>query len=210
MIGSSPSVSQTPECGCGGTGYKMEGQLAVPCPCGIERKIATLLPQRYRQAQLGDLPTDVVSFVTRWLDLVTDGLFITGPVGTGKTYLAAAILRNLMEKRRKVTWRRCAQFFTDIRETYRANTSEDSVLKPLEQAGFLILDDLGAGSLSDHERRFTLELLDRRLNASRPTIITTNWSLAQIAERMDDRIASRLATFTGLELSGDDRRLRQL
>ena len=89
------------------------------------------------------------------------------------------------------------------------NLSEESVLEPLEQVRFLILDDLGAGSLSDHERRFTHDLLDRRINRNRRTVVTSNWTLEQIAERMDDRIASRLGSFTQLELRGRDRRLER-
>jgi len=81
-------------------------------------------------------------------------------------------------------------------------------MSPLEKARYLILDDLGAGSLSDCERRYTLELLDTRLNKMRPTVVTSNWSLQEIAERMDDRIASRLAGFAALELAGNDRRIK--
>ena len=39
--------------------------------------------------------------------------------------------------------------------------------------------------------------------------VTTNWSLGKVSELMDDRIASRLATFTMIELSGSDLRVRR-
>jgi DNA replication protein DnaC len=174
----------------------------------IERRIAADLPERFRKARLGDFPKETGRLASRWLAKPTDGLFIAGLVGAGKTHLAAAILRDRAERRIGVIFRRCADFFRDLRETYRANCSEETVLEPLDRVCFLILDDLGAGSLSDHERRFALELLDRRLNAIRPTIVTSNWNLEQIAERMDDRIASRLSSFTAIELAGEDRRLR--
>jgi len=80
-------------------------------------------------------------------------------------------------------------------------------MSTLEKSRFLVLDDLGAGSLSDCERRYTLELIDTRLNSMRPTIVTSNWNLEEISERMDDRVASRLAGFAALELAGKDRRL---
>ena len=186
----------------------MENGFAVPCRCLIERRIAANLPARYRNANLADFSKQMGRLATAWLAKPTDGLFIAGPVGAGKTHLAAAVFRDRAERRIGVTFRRCADFFRDLRETYRANWSEETVLEPLDQVRFLILDDLGAGSLSDHERRFTLELLDRRLNAVRPTLVTSNWNLEQIAERMDDRIASRLSSFTAIELTGEDRRLR--
>ena len=73
----------------------------------------------------------------------------------------------------------------------------------------LVLDDLGAGSLSDHERRCTLELLERRLNAMRPTVVTTNWTIEQIGKLMDERIASRLSAFAVISFIGKDLRARR-
>ena len=81
------------------------------------------------------------------------------------------------------------------------------MLKEYFGVSFLLLDDLGSGSLSDHERRNTLEILDQRLNRRLPTVVTTNLELDAIARLMDDRIASRLAGFSYFQLSGPDRRL---
>jgi DNA replication protein DnaC len=188
----------------------MRDKKAHKCACTIERRIASLLPGRYRQASLEDFHADILDAIVRWIHRPTDGLFITGTVGTGKTHLAAAIVRRLAESNIDTTFKRCAQFYEDVRETFRVGCSENSAVGPLEKPMILILDDLGAGSLSDSERRFTLELLDRRMNQLKPTVVTSNWSLKSIAEKMDDRIASRLSAYTGFELSGDDLRLPQV
>lgn len=193
---------------CQGQGWLVKNGKAYRCKCTVERGIAARLPERYRKASLEDFHGETLALIVNWLSHPTDGLFITGTVGTGKTHLAAAIVRHLIEARTDVTFRRCARFYADVRETYRTNASEETVLEPLEQTRFLVLDDLGAGSLSDHERRFTLELLERRLNKNRPTVMTSNWSLEDIAQRMDDRIASRLSLFFHIELAGEDLRVR--
>jgi DNA replication protein DnaC len=181
----------------------------APCPCQRERRIGWELPPRYRTARLEDCLEQVKTEVNRWLNCPGDGLFITGTVGTGKTHLACCIVRRKMEGGSLALFRRCAEFYSLLRETFRNNSSESAVMKPLLTAPLLALDDVGSGSLSDHERRSTLEVLDQRSNALLPTIVTSNLSLQKISELLDDRISSRLAAFTAIELQGRDRRLRQ-
>lgn len=189
-------------------GYILENGLARPCPCVAERKIAAYLPAKYCAARLADFRPDVSEGVRHWLRKPSAGLLIFGEVGRGKTHLAASIFRVLVEARRDVAFERCAKFYADSRETFRTNCSERAVLDPLEHVHFLVMDDLGAGKLSDYERRLALELFECRINGKRPTVVTTNWSLDEISELMDDRIASRLSLFTQLKLSGTD--LREL
>lgn len=70
-------------------------------------------------------------------------IFLTflGPVGTGKTHLATAALKWMIEETG------CSARFVDflfllsqLRETYSQNMSEESVLKPLREADVLLID----------------------------------------------------------------------
>jgi len=175
----------------------------------MARKIASRLPPRYRDASLADFSERISGLILEHLAKPTDGILIWGPVGTGKTHLAAAATRHILETRVNAVFERFAKFYADLRECVRRHLPEDSIFGPMVHAPWLVLDDLGAGSLSDHERRSTLELLDRRLNNLLPTVVTTNWSLTKISEAMDDRIASRLSVFTLIELTGPDVRVRK-
>jgi DNA replication protein DnaC len=188
----------------------MTGTAAVACKCAIERMIESRLPKHYLNARMSDFSAEIRELVTASRTEPAFSLLLTGPVGSGKTHLAAAICRHLIENGRNARFAICERYYSDLRESYRAGNSEEAVIAPLERVTFLVLDDLGAGSLSDHERRSTLTLLSRRLNAKLTTIVTTNWSLPKIAERMDDRIASRLAAFRAIELVGSDRRLNRV
>lgn len=192
---------------CEDMGYVVESGRARECQCVAEKRVAASLPPRYRSASLLDYPKKTQSVVLDWLAKPGDGLLLTGAVGTGKTHFAAAITRTLVMIGHGTMFRRCAELYAAMREAYRLNLDEKSVVEKYLKTRILALDDLGAGSLSDHERRITLDVFDERLNACLPTVVTTNWTLDQIAERMDDRIASRLGSFLNVELLGSDRRL---
>lgn len=171
------------------------------CSCYIEKGIRREIPPLYHLARLLDFPSEVQELVNRWFLNQGRSLLITGLVGTGKTHLAAAITRYLHEQNRPAIFRRAATLYASLRDSYCANKSEADVLREYLRTTYLVLDDLGAGNSGDHERRCTLEVLDQRGNHLRLTVVTTNWTLEQIGECMDDRIASRLAVYKIIELT---------
>jgi DNA replication protein DnaC len=166
-----------------------------------------VIPPRYWNAKLIDFGQKAIQEVENWLAEPRDGLLLTGPAGTGKTHLAAAIVRSEIEKGRSAMFRRASDFYAEIRDTFNdPDKSEKMVVREYINVPLLALDDLGSGSLSDHERRSTLDVLDQRLNHLLPTVVTTNWPISEIAERLDERIASRLSAFRVLALVGRDLR----
>lgn len=207
-LSESPTSSSI-ECGkCLDAGTIARDGKRFDCECRIEKRIRYQLPVRYQQARLKDFSAGIVREVTAWLEKPTDGLFLAGGVGTGKTHLAAAIVRHEIERgKRQVYFRPASVLFQAIRDSYKdEGRTEASILADYTDARLLVLDDLGAGNLSDHERRYTLEVLDRRLNNMRPTIVTSNWTLKDIAEKLDERVASRLSGFKVIAFKGEDKR----
>lgn len=164
--------------------------------------------ERYNEARISDFSPRIEKFVAAWLANPGDGLFLYGKAGTGKTHLACAIVRYGIERAKRMRFHRAEELYQAIRTCFRRDSeeSEATVLAQFKDAAFLVLDDLGAGSLSDMERRYTHEVLEQRLNKRRPTIITTNWSIDDIAHRMDERIASRISGYSPLQFTGSDRR----
>jgi DNA replication protein DnaC len=180
----------------------------IRCPCVRERIFRSVLPARYQNSSLEDFPEEFSRHVRNWIgQSPTPSLLLTGPTGTGKTHMAAAIVRLTLEAGRPVLFKRASDFYSAVRESFnQPNVSKEDVMREYGKCPMLVLDDLGSGSLSDHERRCTLELLDMRLDDLRPTVVTTNWTIEQIRERMDERIASRLSDFMVIALVGGDRR----
>jgi DNA replication protein DnaC len=202
-----PPSSCEPECAeCRDTGFVPGERGLRECSCALERRVLARLPLRYKSASLLDFPKATQDAMLDWLSNPGDGLLITGLVGTGKTHLLAALTRTLLLAGQEAIFLRCADLYRDLRDCYARNSPEESVLRDYLRHRWLFLDDLGAGSLSDFERRNTLELLDRRFNLRLPSAISTNWSLLEVAEKMDERIASRLSALHPVELSGEDKR----
>jgi len=193
---------------CKDTGWVASGDLVVRCPCVRERILRSALPARYQNSSLEDFPEEFSRHVRNWSgQSPTPSLLLTGPTGTGKTHMAAAIVRLRLEAGRPVLFKRASDFYSAVCKSFnQANVSKEDVMREYGECPMLVLDDLGSGSLSDHERRCTLELLDMRSDDLRPTVVTTNWTIEQIGERMDERIASRLSEFMVIALVGGDRR----
>jgi chromosomal replication initiation ATPase DnaA len=214
IMPSATSEPCAPTCGvCGDTGFVFlpgDSKRVTRCECRTsDLKLRSILPPLFQHARLSDFTRPLMDAGQSWLAHPTSGLVLTGPTGTGKTWFAAGLVRGLAETGRKVTFKPAEDFYLELRSGFdNRDVSEVSLLSRFADVEFLVLDDIGAGSLSDYERRSTLHVLDLRMRYLRPTIVTSNLTLEVIAAAMDERIASRLGSFTRIALTGRDRRGR--
>ena len=94
-------------------------------------------------------------------------LVLSGPVGSGKTHLAIALLNHWMDTRHLMgRFVSVANLLLRVRSTYQANAveTEFAVVQELGQTPLLVLDDLGAGykTESQHAESVLLGILDER------------------------------------------------
>lgn len=199
---------------CYGTGLEVfAGKGARRCECrqsDLRRRLfeQTRVPKRHYKCSLTnyrpatDNASQVLAFkkafrlVQNYL-LVERGLLFAGPVGVGKTHLAAAILRGLAEKGVPGLFCEYGSLLKEIQDSYNpvSRTTELSVLAPVYEAEVLVLDELGASKPTEWVLDTMTHIIGRRYNDKKLTIFTTNYtderqSLA--GETLQDRVGTRL------------------
>ena len=104
------------------------------------------------------------------------GLYISGDLGVGKTYLCTALANSLVKKGKKVAFVKVSNFFNEMRSAIGTNPELiDKNINTLKKAEYLFLDDIGAESVSEFIRDDILfRILDHRLENSLITVFTSN------------------------------------
>ncbi len=120
-------------------------------------------------------------------------LLFNGATGLGKTLLSACIACEVAEKGYSVAYESAPHLFGKL-EKNRFHPDEESALavSKLENCDLLIIDDLGTELPGQFVIASLYALLNDRLLAGKPTVISTNLNISEIRERYSPQIASRL------------------
>jgi DNA replication protein DnaC len=131
-------------------------------------------------------------------------LVLIGPVGVGKSHLAVACMRVGRDDGLYVTQN---MLLRRLRATYTDKRAIDPV-GDCQEAGILVLDEMGLSSGGRDEAPMLHQILDYRYGRKKPTILTSNlpWDelLAQLGERLADRM--RECAYGVLVFAGESHR----
>ena len=136
-------------------------------------------------------------------------LLFVGGTGLGKTFLSACIARELAMQGLSVAYEPAGRLFTKLEKNRFSPTEEiQRQTEKLYSSDLLIIDDLGTELPGNFVTAALYDLLNERLLAGKPMIVSTNLLISEIATRYSPQIASRLqGSFKTLTFKGRDIRL---
>ncbi len=122
-------------------------------------------------------------------------LLLTGPCGTGKTYIACALANTACHKGYTVKYYRVSRLLMELTQA-KADGTYSKKLKALAKLNLLILDDWGLESLKAAQRNDLMEIMDDRHGSSSTAIIsqlpTDQWYQSIGDNTLADAILDRL------------------
>lgn len=184
---------------CDDTGFILEtddlGQeMAVACECKIRKRNidlynkAGILDRYYdatfenfdlanRSRKLHTAIQAAQQTVMEYPGNMGQGLVFTGSVGTGKSRLVTAMLREfIFQHSVSGMYVEFTHLLSDIRSGYDSGVSERVLIEPIHRVDILVIDELGKGRKSEWEVNILDIIISDRYNSGKTTIFATNYT----------------------------------
>ena len=147
----------------------------------------------------------------RNFSLESGNLLFSGDTGLGKTFLSACIARQVADAGFSVVYESASHLFSKMeRAKFGGDEDAQQEIRKYSKCDLLIVDDLGTEMGGQFTTSALYTLINDRLLAGKPMIISTNLNSEDIEKRYSPQIASRLrGSFRRVAFLGDDIRLKK-
>ena len=226
-------LDESPICAhCGGSGYvgsKMCSCLQALCRREQAKEISLLSCGNHcfddfyleyypnvTDAKYGTSPRNIMTHTfdtcrkyAKNFSLESGNLLFNGGTGLGKTFLSACIAKQVAEKGYSVAYESAQRLFAKLeKDHFHPDEESHYAVAKLLGCDLLIIDDLGTELTGNFTIASLYSLVNDRLLAGKPMIISTNLNISEIKNRYNPQIASRLqGNFTLLPFVGEDIRV---
>lgn len=187
------------------------------------------IPKRYRGIDYsGFTASEAVEAAQAWARGELRGLCLTGKVGRGKSWLAAAAIADMIGRRatedarvdldeahdevprrvRPVRWISISSLMSELRRSF-SDEDRAEAIKVVAGRSAAVLDDLDKVNPTEFGKEIISSTIETRLAAEAPILVTTNLSPSQLGNKLGENVKSRIAgDCLVIEMVGPDRRMR--
>jgi DNA replication protein DnaC len=202
---------------CNGAGFIETLQGFTECQCRRESilrhrmAVEARIPRKFLQksfdtfiatnSRLKTILTEARAYVATFTNGPDDdssacrGLLLRGSEGVGKTHLAVAVLKGVIERGFNGLFWNVPDLFLELRRMMTGEqgvASEAEIIDSLRRTDLLVLDDLGAERTSEFTVDRIYTIINSRYADDRATVITTSCNPQDLADRVGRATASRL------------------
>ena len=220
---------------CHDTGiWEFEPGESTQCPCRIDelrrrrdRRMRRGIPERFHGVAWERPPVmqfapATLAGLRRYLRTLDEesntgekrgeSLWLTGPIGTGKSSAAALIALEAGARGYDVSWWGMSKLLSRIKSTFVNDSTEHAygLREEISRYDLLVLDDVGTIRAGDWTREELYLIINERYETNRPMLLTADVDVAGMRSAIGDRSVSRLIEMAGrpVEFHGPDERER--
>lgn len=129
-----------------------------------------------------------------------------GKPGTGKSHLAAALTKALVDQGRPVIFTSMYRMLARIKATYdkiNRKETEETAISILTSCDLLIIDEVGVQLSTDRDMSLFFQIINGRYDSVLPTVLIANLERSELKGFIGDRCYDRFQENKGVTLAFD-------